>query len=220
MSVGLALIVQNEEIHIPATISQFYLIVDRIVVVDGGSSDATVDWARRMGAEVFHRPFRNNFSDQRNYALSLLDTDWVYFHDADERLEPTLIDLFPHFLTKEGQELLTKGKILPESSQAFDCFGFARKNFIDGKQIDIYPDYQYRLFRNYCRFEGAVDEKIVGYKNKTQVDFTRVGSPTVEDDQVYLDINSISRFNLLHYKSSLVKRQQDELYQRIREQEV
>jgi glycosyltransferase involved in cell wall biosynthesis len=204
MSVGLALIVKNEEIHIPSTLSQFYLLVDRIVVVDGGSTDGTVEWCKRMGAEVFHRPFRNNFSDQRNFALSLLDTDWVYFHDADERLEPTLIDILPKMLTDAGQKELGMVGIVPESAAPYDCFGFPRKTFVDGRQTETYPDYSYRLFKNYCKYTGKVYENIVGDLNRVAIDKQ----------------SEASRFNLLHYKSSVMVAQQQEFYKSISEQEV
>ncbi len=46
----IARIAQNEETHIASSISQFFLLVDDIVVVDGGSTDDTKMWAERMGA--------------------------------------------------------------------------------------------------------------------------------------------------------------------------
>ena len=55
-TLGLAMICQNEAIHIAPSIAQFFTEVDDIVVVDGGSRDDSVMWAERMGARVFHRP--------------------------------------------------------------------------------------------------------------------------------------------------------------------
>lgn len=234
-SLGLAMIAQNEETHIPATIAQFFHVVDDVVLVDGGSKDDTVLWAERMGARVFHRPFPNDFSDQKNYAISLLETDWVYLHDPDERLEPTLLEIIPYLVSEKGQRELMALQIIPDSKEEFDCFGIARKNFINGQQTEVYPDYQYRLFRNYCRYEGKVHEKIVGYNHRTEVDFTRPENArpiskverkieTIDTERGQIetgvsitDLSQISRFNILHYKSSNAQERQDELYRKIRE---
>ncbi len=237
-TIGLAMIAQNEEIHIPPSIAQFYHAVDDIVMVDGGSTDETVSWAERMGARVIHRPFDNDFSAQKNFAIEQLDTDWVYLHDPDERLEPPVLEILTLLVTYVGQQFLASAEIIPETDDKFDCFGFARKNFIDGVQTTIYPDYQYRLFKNYCRFEGKVHEKITSFKLRTEVDYQRpdAARPEVKEKmrletkdtdrgQVESGVNidnpnQNSRFNILHYKSSVKQEQQDKQYLQIREGEL
>jgi glycosyltransferase involved in cell wall biosynthesis len=64
--------------------------VDQIVVVDGGSCDATLRVARRYGCCVASRRF-DTFAGQRNYALGLATGDWVFSIDADERPTPPLV---------------------------------------------------------------------------------------------------------------------------------
>lgn len=237
-TLGLAMIMQNDKVHIPVAISQFYYVVSDIFVVDGGSVDDSVGWAKRMGARVETRRFSGNFSEQKNYAISGLATDWVYLHDPDERLEPTLLEILPMLISEEGQTFLMEANVIPPCKSFFDCFGIPRKNFIDGVQTPIYPDYQYRLFRNYCRFEGSVHEKITGFKNRTEVDYTRpnkarpkekdkLGITAIDTDRgqvepgvnIY-DSEQWSRFNLLHYKSAVKQADQDKLYRSIRERET
>ena len=233
-TIGLAMIMQNEEVHIPAAISQFYHVVEDIVVVDGGSSDKSVEWAERMGARVLHRPFNADFADQKNFAIENLETDWVYLNDPDERLEPTLLEILPMLVTKQGQNFLANANIIPKFPGVHDCFGIPRKNFIDGVQSDVYPDYQYRFFARHCRFEGAVHEKIVGFKKRTEVDYLRPASARPENKtknksltintergQIETGVNAHdpeqwSRFNILHYKSSKKQEEQDQLYRKIR----
>lgn len=203
-TLGLAMICQNEVIHIAASIAQFFTEVDDIVVVDGGSVDDSVLWAKRMGARVFHRPFADDFAAQKNYAIDKLDTDWVYLHDPDERLEPTVIEILRYLIDgEEGQPFLETAGILCESEDTFDCFGFARRNYIDGVQTAVYPDYQYRLFRNNCRFERPVHEQLVGWDKRTEVDFE------------HRSLDNPARFNILHYKSSTRQNEQDVHYAEI-----
>jgi len=226
MSLGVAIIAQNNAETISALLPQFYHVADDLVVVDGGSTDDTSEWARRLGARVFYRMFVNDFSAQRNYAISQLTSEWIYMHDTDERLEPTLVGILKELISPEGQRALMSSRILPQSEELFDCFGFARRTFVDGVQTEDYPDYQYRLFRNYCRFEGKVHEKLTGYRNATEVDFARPGKEGTEPMKLdfpselsVLDDGKSSRFNILHYKSSKIKQKQDELYRMIMEGE-
>lgn len=201
--IGVAIIAQNEELHMAVGLSQFYPYVEDLVVVDGGSIDKTVSWSERMGARVIFKPFAGDFAAQRNFAIEQLGTPWVYIHDADERVEPPTLELLPLLTTWEGQRSLIERGVLPESQSHFDCFGFARKTFIDGIQSPAYPDYQYRLFTKNCRFEGKVHEKVVGFQNRAEVDYQRQG-PTS------------SRFNILHFKSSAKQEEHDARDRRIK----
>ncbi|NQT16663.1 MAG: glycosyltransferase family 2 protein [Planctomycetes bacterium] len=63
--------------------------VDEILVVDGGSADATVAVAQGYGCRVSTRPF-DTFARQRNHALDLATGEWVLSVDADERPTPRL----------------------------------------------------------------------------------------------------------------------------------
>lgn len=208
-TLGLAMITQNEEQHLPATIPQFYNVVDDIVVVDGESVDETVFLCEKLGARVIQHPFECDFSAQKNRAIAALGTDWIYLHDPDERLEPTLLEILPLLIdVGAGQDVLKSAGILCEKDTSFDCFGIARRNYIDGIQTAAYPDYQFRLFRNYCRFEKPVHEEIVGFEDRTEVDFERAS------------LDTPSRFNILHYKSTSTQNVQDVLYARIEKESV
>lgn len=63
----------------------------RIVVIDSGSTDATLDMLRRMPAvEVFQRPF-DTFAAQANFGLSKVDTEFTLSLDADYVLTDELV---------------------------------------------------------------------------------------------------------------------------------
>lgn len=78
------MIVRNEEKNIRRALSWGKDIVFEQIVVDTGSSDATVQIAEEMGAKVFHFPWINDFSAAKNFALEHAKGDWIAFLDADE----------------------------------------------------------------------------------------------------------------------------------------
>jgi len=207
-TLGLAINCQNEEHHMPISIAQFYGLVDDIVVVDGGSMDSTIMWAEKMGARVFHRPWKHNYADQKNFAASQLDTDWIYVHDPDERLDPTLLEVLPYLLDEDKQRfLMEQTDFICDSEEYFDCFGIARMNFLDGVPTGFYPDYQYRLFRKHCRYSDdpqfRIHQEIENFTKRTEVDFKRH------------TLDNPSRFNILHYKTSALQKEHDVLFPKI-----
>jgi len=84
-----AVITLNEQRQLPGLLPRLDW-TDEIVVVDGGSRDATVPIARSYGCRVVSRRF-DTFARQRNHALRLAGGDWVLSIDADERPTPRLV---------------------------------------------------------------------------------------------------------------------------------
>jgi (heptosyl)LPS beta-1,4-glucosyltransferase len=121
---------------------------DRAVVFDSFSSDATVALARELGADVLQSRFEN-YAQQRNAALAAVQTDWVFFVDADERATPQL-----------GEEVRRVTAERPEMG-----WYVPRHNYIFGKLTrgaGWYPDYQLRLFRHgRVQYEREVHETAV-----------------------------------------------------------
>ncbi len=82
-----SMIVRDEEEMLEDCLASVREVVDRMVVVDTGSVDGTVALARRLGAEVIHRAWRDDFAWARNEALAAApDAAWALWIDADERL--------------------------------------------------------------------------------------------------------------------------------------
>ena len=146
-----------------------------LVVLDDRSSDATGEIARGLGARVEERAF-DNFAGQRNYALSVTRTAWVFFLDSDERVTPPLAHEIRHKVA-EGQ-----------------CAGWwvPRRNHMWGHEIrhgGWSPDYQLRLLRVAdARYdparpvhevvlldgpEGHLEEPLIHYNYATIGDFVR-----------------------------------------------
>ncbi len=62
-----------------------------VLVLDAGSRDRTVAFARGAGARVIQRDW-TNFVDARRFALSQVETPWTFMIDADEALDDVLRD--------------------------------------------------------------------------------------------------------------------------------
>ena len=111
-----------------------------IVVVDSGSSDDTVEIARRCGARVIVQPWLG-FGPQKNFAVAQAAHDWVLCLDADERVTPEL-----------GAAIRSALGATPVAP----AFAVARRNRFLGRWLkhgEGYPDWIVRLFdRRHARW--------------------------------------------------------------------
>lgn len=80
----------NEVENVRYTIEKL-LWTPRIVVIDSGSTDGTLETLSHYPqVEVIHRPF-DNFANQCNFGLSQIRTEWVLSLDADYELSDELV---------------------------------------------------------------------------------------------------------------------------------
>lgn len=112
------IITLNEEKDLQKTLESIKDLVDEIVVVDSGSSDKTVEIAKRFRAKVYERKF-DNYQNQKNYAQDMAKGEWIISIDADEKLD---------------EKLKIEIKKVIESG-LFDGYSIPRKNIIFGKFI-------------------------------------------------------------------------------------
>ena len=85
-----AVITKNEEDKIGDCLDSLSFC-DEIVVVDSGSTDATVDIAKSKGARVVFHEWEGHV-EQKNFALDQTSGAWVLSLDADERVSKKLRD--------------------------------------------------------------------------------------------------------------------------------
>ncbi len=146
MKISIALITLNEEENLPRTLESVKPLVrdgqGEIIVVDSGSTDRTLEIARKHGARIFIEPWKG-FAGQKNSAMEKASGDWVLQLDADEALETELA-----------------AEIDRELGRADNLVGFwiPRKNFFLGRWIKhggFYPDPKLRLIR---RGSGKFEE--------------------------------------------------------------
>ena len=84
--ITLCVIARDEEEMLPGCLAPARDAVDRMIVVDTGSSDRTVEIARRMGARVVEHEWSDDFAAARNAALEHVKSGFILHLDADERL--------------------------------------------------------------------------------------------------------------------------------------
>lgn len=87
MTLSVCMIVRDEAARLAAAIESVRGIADEIVVVDTGSTDETPRLAATMGARVATFPWGDDFAAARNHSFSLAQGEWIFFLDADQRLE-------------------------------------------------------------------------------------------------------------------------------------
>lgn len=142
------IITKNEAENIRACIESVNW-ADEIIVVDSGSSDATVEICRELGAQV-HQHDWPGFGMQKNRALSYANHEWVFSIDADERVTSELRAQLINAM-EDGNK---NGYYVPRLSQF--CGQFIRHS-------GWYPDYVLRLFRKTKgRFsDDTVHERVI-----------------------------------------------------------
>ena len=105
---------------------------DEILVVDSGSTDDTVEVARRHGARVETKEWLG-FGRQKQHAVAIARNDWVLCLDADERVS----------------EDLARSIRAALASRRYHAYRMARRNRFLGRWLahgEGYPDWTVRLF--------------------------------------------------------------------------
>lgn len=152
-TLSVTVITLNEEKDILRSLKSVKEIADEIVVVDSGSTDKTVELCKSVSAKVYVRKF-DNYSNQKNFAISKASGDWILSLDADEEIEPAL-----------AQEIREKVLKASDPSKTV-AYSIPRKNIILGKFIK-YSRWQPELDRHVWLFkrklgiwEGQVHEEL------------------------------------------------------------
>lgn len=144
--ISVVLAVYNEENNIRGCLLSAKDIAWEIVIVDGGSTDKTLDIAKEFGANIIHTTNPQNFHINKNKAIDEAKGDWVLQLDADEVISKELAEEIKDVTSKESN---------------MDGYWIPRSNFFLGrflKKGGQYPDYTLRLYR---RGKGRLPAKDV-----------------------------------------------------------
>ena len=87
ITISLCMIVKNEEKILDRCLRTVADLVDEIVIVDTGSTDATKAIAARYTKKIYDFRWIDDFSAARNFAFSKATKEYIYSADADEVLD-------------------------------------------------------------------------------------------------------------------------------------
>lgn len=140
--VSIVVITRNEEENIADCLASASW-ADEIVVLDDGSTDKTVEIAKKFTDKVFSRKMDIE-GRHRNYAYSLAKNAWVLSLDADERVTPELAEEIANLLKTEMKD---KAYTIPIKT-------FIGKRWI--RHSGWYPAPKVRLFdKGFFKYEEA-----------------------------------------------------------------
>jgi glycosyltransferase involved in cell wall biosynthesis len=143
----------NEENNLPACLDSVKDIADEIVVVDGSSTDRTVEIAKKYGAKIKITTNKPIFHINKQMAIDMATKDWILQLDADEVVSKELKDEIKQILNPESYVLHLKSDI--------NGYWIPRKNWFLGRFLlkgGQYPDYTLRLYK---KGKGRLPQKDV-----------------------------------------------------------
>lgn len=179
--VSIGLIVKNEEARLDKCLAAIKKVIDmvpgEIVVVDTGSTDDTVEIAKKYTDKVYTFEWIDDFAAARNFGLSKCSGEWFMYLDADEVLDEDVAPLV-EFLKNESESVNGDGAVgertavNPQKGNKRAYANSARlvlKNYVDSN-CEVYTESRnLRLVRMSCRvpcdgelkapcFKGAIHE--------------------------------------------------------------
>lgn len=176
-TLGVSMIVKNEEKLLDACLKSVADIVDEIVVVDTGSTDSTIDIAKKYSATVYSYPWDNSFSNARNFSISKSTCDWILLLDADEQL-----------FNQDKDKLLDFIKTTDKDGAHFKIYNFVGEG--SGSNYTFHNALRLVKNSNKYKFYGDIHEQ-----------YKRINGKTSRDKFATLDI----RINHYGYLDDVVK---------------
>ena len=181
---SVAIITLNEEANLSRTLASVQF-ADEAIVLDSGSTDATLEIARSFkNTKVFCEEWKG-FSQQKNSAIEKCAGTWVLSLDADEEL---------------SSELQTEIRLLLIGEPRADAYMLRRRNLFLGRWIrhgGYYPDAKLRLFRHHAanfappaRFTERPVHETITFEGKLETlhhDLIHHAYPTIESYIEHMD---------------------------------
>ena len=148
MKISLCMIVKNEEESLSRILDCTKKFVDEIIICDTGSSDKTLDIAKRYTDKIYHFKWVNDFSLARNYCFSKANFEYIIWLDADD------------YITDDNIEKILKLK--RETTKPNDIYMFKYAISFDKMGKSTFSYYRERIIKNSSEYywQGFIHEAI------------------------------------------------------------
>ncbi len=148
--VSVCMITKNEERYLARALESTAGLADELIVVDTGSTDATVEIAKDHGARVYHFDWIDDFAAARNESLRHARGEWILVLDGDEYLAPGHAERLRRMLEEA-----------PGSVVAYRVYQTNLTDETSGRILD--KSTTIRVFRNraHHRYQFPIHEQIV-----------------------------------------------------------
>ena len=161
-AISLCVVARNEAGFIGACLESARPIVSEMIVVDTGSTDPTVEIARRAGARVIRAAWPGDLGRAHNLPLEHARGDWILSLDADEVLDPPSRHRIAEFLRTD----VASGYRLPIRNYTYEPVLKLRRadpsDPLTRGALGYLPTCPVRLFRRrpHHRFEGLLHQTV------------------------------------------------------------
>lgn len=156
LPISVCLIAKNEELCIEECLRRLSAYDWEIIVADTGSTDRTVEIARRYTPNVFHFDWVNDFSAARNYSISKAKNDYILVVDCDEYLET---DENTGQIIEQLTEMIAPGQVglFNLSSPTFDTAA----DELSSDSVCMVHEHIARFFnKNHVCYQGSIHEQL------------------------------------------------------------
>lgn len=156
LPISVCLIAKNEEACIEECLRRLSAYDWEIIVADTGSTDRTVEIARKYTPNVFHFDWIDDFSAARNYSISKAANDYILIVDCDEYLESDentapLIHNMTNMIADNQAGMLSLLNPSADSVTAAE----------NSEAVSIVHERIARFFhKNYVHYEGSIHEQL------------------------------------------------------------
>jgi glycosyltransferase involved in cell wall biosynthesis len=185
-----------EQEYLQQCLESIKTIANEIIIVDTGSTDETIQIAKRFGVKLYHFEWNDDFSAARNFALSKATQKWTLILDADERIA--------------SKDLLKLREMLQGDNFAYN---FETRNYVTDRNIEGVRacDGRYKEDKDFVGWCWSV--KIRLFQTNKQIQFVGKVHELVEES-INVPVKN-AQIQILHFGYLKNRQNKDNLYLRL-----
>lgn len=164
MLLSIVMMIRNEERYLDMTLKSLNPLMNNIkselIILDTGSTDRSVEIAKKYTDKVYFAKWNDNFAQMRNLSIKYASGEWILVLDADEELVncENLINFFKNRIHKKYNSASVElTNIMSEDKKKFNKASIVRlfkrdKNFRYEGAIHEQPIYKEPIFSDIANF--------------------------------------------------------------------